>query len=244
MTDNIPKLLQDAINENTYDIDVITKNLKLPWLKLDLKFDQPTDKDINELITTDDWRKKWNFTGLEKNAYQVKNWNGDILFGPKDLQNFLKMSHDLEHDHDEDGKCRLFRNKIEYDWYVDSNNFTRQQVEKLLPDVNDINLVNSYILPPGGYVFPHRDYAIDKMGLAKLYVAIKWSEGNIFGQYGCGNIPVNEGDIFLINNYTLPHWVYNGSKENRIVIDISANLKSPNIKESIIRAFKNNYRSH
>ena len=66
MTDNIPKLLQDAINENTYDIDVITKNLKLPWLKLDLKFDQPTDKDINELIATDDWRNKWNFTGLEK----------------------------------------------------------------------------------------------------------------------------------------------------------------------------------
>ncbi len=65
-----------------------------------------------------------------------------------------------------------------------------------------------------------------------------WGDGNIFGQYGCGNIPINEGDIFLINNYTLPHWVYNGSKENRIVINISANLNSPNIKESIIRAFK------
>ena len=89
-----------------------------------------------------------------------------------------------------------------------------------------------------GYVFPHRDYAIDNMGLAKIYVALKWSKDNIFGMYGCGNIPINEGDVFLLNNYTLPHWVYNGSNEDRVVIDISANLHSPMIKQKIIDAFK------
>ena len=56
--------------------------------------------------------------------------------------------------------------------------------------------------------------------------------------YGCGELPVTQGDVFLINNYSLPHWVYNGSDENRIVLDISANLHSPIIKQKIIDAFK------
>ena len=32
--------------------------------------------------------------------------------------------------------------------------------------------------------------------------------------YGCGDVPIKQGDVFLVNNYTLPHWVYNGSNDN------------------------------
>ena len=81
------------------------------------------------------------------------------------------------------------------------------------------------------------------MGLAKIYVALKWSKDNVFGMYGCGDIPIREGDVLLLNNYTLPHWVYNGSKEDRIVIDISANLHSPIIKNKIIEAFRKAFAS-
>ena len=67
---NIPKLLQDAMLGNTYDIDVITKHLKLPWLKLDIKFDLPTDTEVQQLISPDDWRKKWQFPDTDA-SYQV-----------------------------------------------------------------------------------------------------------------------------------------------------------------------------
>jgi len=237
-TDKLPKLLKDAIEKNAYDIEIITKKLKLPWLKLDLNFGSWTNKDCEILYSSDDWRTKWQFPDAEKNSYQVKNWQGKILFGPADFQKFLELSRAQEHDHDEDSKCRKYRTKLEYCWY--STNSVTEKIKQLIPD-DDLNLVNSYILPPGGYVFPHRDYAIDDMGLAKIYIAVKWSEGNVFGQYGCGNIPIKQGDVFLINNYSLPHWVYNGSNEDRIVVDISANLHSPKIKQSIIKAFKKGF---
>ena len=233
--DDLPKLLKDSIQQNDYDIDVITKHLKLPWLKLDLNFGKWTNDNITELLSQDDWRKQWQTPDIENNSYQVKGWNGKILFGPKNFDEFLKLSKDKQHDHDEDSKCRLFRNKLEYGWFFESN--TKEKIQKIIPD-DDLNLVNSYVLPAGGYIFPHRDYAIDGMGLAKIYIAVRWSEGNLFGMYGCGNINIQQGDVFLINNYTLPHWVYNGSKDDRIVLDISANLHSPLIKQSIVSAFK------
>ena len=55
--------------------------------------------------------------------------------------------------------------------------------------------------------------------------------------YGCGDVPIKQGDVFLVNNYTLPHWVYNGSNDNRVVIDIGANLNSPIIKKLIESSF-------
>ena len=240
MKDNIPKLLKDAITHNEYDIETITKYLKIPWLKLDLKFDTPSQIEIQELLSESDWRKKWKFKGLSDGLYQVKGWHGNIFFGPTDFDQFAEMSSkdSYSHDHDEDSRCRHFRKLVNYSWKVKDNSYIKKQVKKIIPNDDDINLVNSYSLPPGGYVFPHRDYAMDGMGLAKIYVAIKWGKGNLFGMYGCGDIPINEGEVFLLNNYTLPHWVYNGSNEDRIVIDISANLKSPIIKQKIIQAFK------
>ncbi len=231
----IPKLLDDAIKHNTHDIDVITKHLKLPWLKLDLDFGVWSDTDIASLRTSDDWRTKWKFSNGLENSYQVKNWNGRLLFGPEKFEDFLELSNANEHDHDEDSKCRFYREKFKYAWH--ETNTISEKINAVIPD-HDLNLVNSYVLPAGGYVFPHRDYAVDNMGLAKIYIAAKWSDGNVFGQYGCGDIPIKQGDVFLINNYTLPHWVRNGSADDRIVIDISANLHSSKIKDSIIRSFK------
>jgi len=240
MKDKIPKLLKDSIENNHYDIDIITKTLKLPWLKLDIKFEEPQDADLQQIYSNSDWRKKWKFPFLHDNAYQVNQWNGDIFFGPQDWKQFLELNEkEQKHfEHDEDSKCRMFRQKVKYDWYVEDNHYIKQQIKRYIKNDEDLNLVNSYTLPPGGYLFPHRDYAMDGMGLAKIYVALQWDAGNVFGMYGCGNIPIRQGDVFLINNYTLPHWVYNGSNKTRVVIDISANLHSPTIKQEIVSAFK------
>ena len=56
MKDKIPKLLKDAIGENSIDIDIITKKLKIPWLKLDISFDPPSDADIYQLLSNKDWQ--------------------------------------------------------------------------------------------------------------------------------------------------------------------------------------------
>ena len=236
--DKLPKLLRDALQDNTYDVDVITKHLKLPWLKLDIELGTWSDDEIGQLQTSDDWRSQWRFKGLNENAYQVKDWNGKILFGPCDFEKFIDISGQESHDHDEDSKCRHHRHQLEYDWVQPSA--VQERIESIIPREH-LNLVNSYILPKGGYVFPHRDYAIDGMGLAKIYVAARWGDGNRFGMYGCGDIPIKQGDVILLNNYTLPHWVYNGSDTDRLVIDISADLRSPVISDSIVNAFKRTF---
>ena len=66
MTKQIPKLLKDAIEQNSIDIDVLTKHLRIPWLKLDMQF--PT---IDIELSKQDWRKKWKFDLKGENNYQV-----------------------------------------------------------------------------------------------------------------------------------------------------------------------------
>ena len=236
MTKQIPKLLKDAMENNTVDVDVLSKHLKIPWIKLDIKI---TNLDIP--VSTEDWREKWGFKDLNKNSYQVNQWNGNLLFGPTEWQKFLDKANQLGEQIDEDCKCRLFRKQFKYDWYVEKDDVVREAISKIFPDDEDLNLVNTYTLPPGGWLFPHRDYGSDDLGLNKIYAAVKWGKGNVFGMYGCGNIPIQQGDVILLNNYSLPHWVYNGSDEDRIVLDISANLKSKNISEVIQRSFINKF---
>lgn len=241
MKEKMHKLLKDAMGQNHADVDVITKKLKLPWLKLKINFPSIEETYFKKLQTEQDWRKKWQFQSYEQNSYQVKGWHGDFLFGPKPFDKFLeefKTEISKYGKIDEDCICRTFRNKFKFDWHVDENDFIRQWINQLIPD-EDLNIVNTYFLPPGGYVFPHRDYSHDDLSLAKIYIAARWKEGNEFGVYGCGNIPIKETDVFLINNYTLPHWVYNGSNDTRLVIDIGANLNSPKIKKIIEDSFQN-----
>jgi len=235
----LPKLLADAIEHNCVDVDVITKNLKLPWLKLDIKFPTLDYDYLNNLEDTKSWRAKWKFKNIDSNSYQVKGWNGDFLFGPKPFDEFInKVNENKQFEKiDEDSKVKHFRKDFSFDWYVDEHDPIRTWISNLIPK-DDINIVNTYFLPPGGYVFPHRDYSKDNMGLAKVYIAAQWEQGNVFGMYGCGDIPIKQGDVMLINNYTLPHWVYNGSDQKRLVIDIGANLQSPSIKQLSEQAFK------
>ena len=245
MNVKLPALLQDSINRNAPDVDVITKHLKLPWIKLDLKFPALSGNYINNKHQESiNWRHKWNYDTENALGYQVNGWNGNLLFGPADL---LSFTQEIDQDpkwrngqYDEGCRCRMFRHQFDYTWTVDKDDPIRQWVSNLF-DNQDLNLVNTYFLPAGGYVFPHRDYAIDNTALSKLYIAIQWSSGNVLGMYGVGNMPIVEGDVFLLNNYTLPHWVYNGSTNLRMVLDVNANFTSTKIKEIIFNSFKKLY---
>ena len=166
----LPKLLQDVLNHNSVDVKIITETLKLPWLKLNLKFPTITEEQIKNLAEVIDWRKIWDgySENYESSQYQIKEWTGQILFGPKPFAKFFEEStktKDFREKFDEDSKCKFFRKQFNYDWYINNSNIIRTFISEILPD-KDINLVNTYILSPGGYVFPHRDYSIDNVGLA------------------------------------------------------------------------------
>jgi hypothetical protein len=241
MNDKLPHILDQCLAYNEPDIDIITNRLKLPWLKLNLAAPQVSTDYIDAIETrAGSWRAKWQYD-YEHIAYQVKGWNGNMLFGPTDMAAFVQDINArpewANNRYDEDCQCKFFRNQFDFGWQVDHTDPIRQWVSALIPD-QDINLVNTYFLPPGGFVFPHRDYSAFKDGLAKIYIPVQWDQGSRFGMYGLGDIPLASGDVFLINNYSLPHWVYNGSDQRRMVISIGANLRSPILSRLIIDSFR------
>lgn len=245
MNDNLPELLKQCMDLNEPSVDIITNKLKLPWLKLDLNFSNTLGDEYVQKLQAEEasWRALWK-TDFDHIKYQVKGWNGAFLFGPKNFSNFLSAVADnkefSENLYDEDCQCKFFRKNFDFEWKVDSTDQIRKWVSDFIPD-HDLNIVNTYVLPPGGYVFPHRDYSYHGAGLAKIYIPVRWEAGSVFGIYGVGNMPLSSGDVFLINNYTLPHWVYNGSNSHRVVISIGADLDSPKlsklIKESFAKTF-------
>lgn len=241
--DNIPELLKQCIDLNEPSIDIIANKLKLPWLKLNLNFSGTLDNDYVQQLQAEDtsWRAIWQ-TDFDHIKYQVNGWNGSFLFGPENFLDFLSAVSDnkefFENSYDEDCQCKFFRKNFNFEWKVNPQDQIRKWVSDLIPDC-DLNIVNTYVLPPQGYVYPHRDYSYHGSGLAKIYIPVQWEAGSVFGMYGVGNMPLSNGDAFLINNYSLPHWVYNGSDSHRVVISIGANLESPKLSRLIKESFVN-----
>jgi len=234
-----PKLIEELSNNNQFDLDHYLDS-GVPWTKLNIDvpvFDQTVFDQAVEQSTN--WRQQWLFTNANEHIevdYQIKEWNGQVLFGPADWDTWVKFAADKQKANDEDRLCMLHRNDFEFEWRLNDDHPIRKFVEKLFPNPQDINIVNFYVLPPGGYLFPHVDPTQGDRALNKIYIPLKWSEGNEFGFYKWGNLPIVENNAYLINNYRYAHWVLNRSNESRVVLDIGANLHT--IKDLIEDSFK------
>jgi len=236
---NFPKYIEDCSTQNVLKLDTLLDS-GMPWLKLNI--DVPDFEDTvfeTAVAQSTDWRSQWasssKYANIDSNL--VKEWNGQLLFGPSDWDSWLDIYLNTKGS-DEDEMCKRFRNELEFSWRLDEHHPIRQFVESVFPDPLDINIVNFYVLPPGGFLFPHTDPSIGNKSLNKLYIPLRWAEGNEFGFYGWGNMPVQQGNVYLINNYRYAHWVLNRSNEPRVVLDIGSNLKS--IKQIIIDSFHAN----
>jgi hypothetical protein len=235
-----PKLIEEVSHHYQFELDHCL-NSGIPWIKLKIEvpeFDQTVFDDAVNQSTN--WREQWEFTNKQENIeidYQIKKWNGQVLFGPSDWNAWMKLVSGDNKKNDEDRLCMIHRNNFDFNWRLEPNHPIRTFVESIFPNQKDINLVNFYVLPPGGYLFPHVDPCEAHSGLNKVYVALKWKEGNEFGFYKWGNAPIVERSAYLINNYRYAHWVLNRSNEPRVVLDIGANLYS--IKDLIEESFKN-----
>jgi hypothetical protein len=232
-----PKLLEDVSKENAFDLNNFLES-GIPWIKLNIDVPEFAQQVFDEAVAqSSDWRKQWFFSNETKSIevdYQVNNWNGSLLFGPTDWNKWQAIVESDSDANDADHLCLIHRKSLNFEWRLDAAHPIRQFVEKIFPNVEDINIVNFFVLPPGGYLFPHIDPTVGTRALNKIYIPLSWKEGNEFGFYKWGNAPFVESRAYLINNYSNVHWVLNRSSEPRIVLDIGANLYSIHdlIKES------------
>lgn len=235
-----PKLLEDVSQNNRLELNTILTS-GLPWLRLKIPVPHFSDETIHEAIEqSTNWRDKWQ--DVESN-YQVREWNGSLLFGPEDFAEFsehVRNDDQYGHSDDYDRMCMINRQRFKFGWRINEDHPIRKFVNSIFPNDADINIVNYFTSPPGGYLFPHLDPTSSEKSLNKLYVPLKWSEGNEFGFYRWGNMPVEEGNAYLINNYSHVHWVVNRSNQDRVVLAIGANLsKIENlIKDSFLWPWK------
>ena len=233
-----PKLIEEISHNNEFDLDNFLDS-GIPWVKLNIDvpaFDQAVfDQAVKQ---STNWRQQWLFTNDQENIeidYQINQWNGQVLFGPSDWTAWMNLVAGDNKKNDEDRLCMIHRNNFDFDWRLNTDHPIRQFVESVFPNQQDINIVNFYVLPPGGYLFPHIDPCESAKALNKIYIPLQWSEGNEFGFYKWGNAPMVERTAYLINNYRYVHWVLNRSNEPRVVLDIGANLHA--IKDLIKESF-------
>jgi len=235
-----PKFIEDCSRENRLKLNTLLSS-GLPWLKLNIpvpKFDIDVYNSAVEQST--DWRSQWaantKYRNIDNNL--VRQWNGQLLFGPSDWDNWLDIYTNVNGS-DEDEMCKRYRHELDFSWRLRQGHPIRNFVEEIFPNPLDINIVNFYVLPPGGYLFPHTDPTVGPKALNKLYIPLQWTEGNEFGFYEWGNMPVEQGNVYLVNNYRYAHWVLNRSNQSRIVLDIGSNLNS--IEQIIIESFYANH---
>jgi hypothetical protein len=100
--------------------------------------------------------------------------------------------------------------------------------------ITDIKMLFIGILPPGGYIAPHKDRQTPKSQSNdsdyNLYIPMAWQAGNYFKFNGGGII--KDGRPFLINNMDYVHSLVNTSTsdQDRIVIGIKLSIeKNPNL---------------
>lgn len=232
MNKKFPKLIEQLHQHNEFDLDKFT-HCGIPFIRLDLEVPEIEDRVFNQTVDAcKSWRNQWN---MVPDNYQVKEWNGSVLFGPSDWNTWMNtVSADLKtFEYDEDGLCKKHRHSQEFVWSVEESNPLRQWVNTFYQD-QDLHLVNVYNIPPGGYLFPHIDNNPNPH-LNKIYIALRWPEGNHFGFNGFGEMPVSDCSAWLINNYRYSHWVYNDSNEDRLVMAVAGDLHS--IKDLIHRSW-------
>jgi hypothetical protein len=224
MNKTFPNLIQQIHEHHKFDLDKFL-SCGIPFIKLAVDVPDIDEAEFKRIeADVYDWRTKW---GMVQDNYQTNQWNGTILFGPTDWEKWMLTIEEKgkKLEYDEDALAGLYRHTQPFEWTVPENNVLRNWVSKIFPDDNNINMVNIYTLPPGGWLFPHIDNNPNPR-LNKIYVTLNWPEGNYFGFNGFGNMPVQGKSAWLINNYRYSHWVYNDSDETRLVMAVAANLSS------------------
>ena len=85
------------------------------------------------------------------------------------------------------------------------------------------------VLPPGGFIYPHRDFDTAKQnndsyqeykGCTQLYIPVYWPKDNYIKFADAGILNFESGQSVVINSDYYSHCLVNNSDQNRIVIGV------------------------
>jgi len=234
-----PEILEVVSKENKPELTSILQ-MGLPWMKLNTTCPEFSDKTITEAIAeSSDIRSKLKMVQKDAN-YQIRNWDGNMYFGPANLNELVDLNNQDKakngYTNDINATAKLHRNDIEFKWHVNEDHVFRKWINSWIDDI-DLNIVNTFVFPPGGFLFPHADTNSEPWGLDRIYIPLRHPKGTEFGFFKFGNMPANEREMWLIDQYTHIHWAMNRSNLPKITLAIGCNLKS--IEETIISSFMN-----
>lgn len=192
-------------------VDRSTPVSQLPYYPIDLPLDQEKKQlALNEIIDARNWIE------LHKHQIAQSQYNSDE-FNVDPSKEWVRLY--------------LVRNG---ETIVNSKKFPALYDFLDSMGATDIKLLFIGILPPGGYIAPHKDRQTPKTQIIdsdyNLYIPMAWQPGNYFKLNGGGII--KDGRPFLINNMDYVHSLVNTSTsdQDRIVIGIKLPIeKNPNL---------------
>jgi len=91
-------------------------------------------------------------------------------------------------------------------------------------------------LRPDGYLTPHRDINVNTQPLRYFWIPLNYPEGSKLGIYPMGEISINLGSIYLLNQRNYVHSVANFGKENRYILNGMFKLPTSVSFESYVRS--------
>lgn len=181
--------------------DWISDNTGLPWLKLDFKIPWESFLEDVQKIQKDEWINY-------RDIYSNNKWHAVVLHGfenkPMTASDY-GIGDDVPREWTTLGhKCKNIKSFIDNEC-----KFKFQERTRIMR------------LDPGGEIFLHHD-RLDQSGpltkeisrLSTLHFVITNPEGMIFDIPHWGNIPLNNGDVFLFDN-KWEHQLKNNSNEPR-----------------------------
>jgi hypothetical protein len=93
------------------------------------------------------------------------------------------------------------------------------------------------VMKPGAYVSPHRDISFSKSPLNYVWIPLNYPAGSHFGVFPKGEIEINLGSVYLLNQENFPHAVANDSNEYRYVL--AGWLDMPHVTKNFLDLAKN-----
>jgi len=213
--ETFPKLIKDFFHydfnfyvEKKIEKSELYGNGKIPYFQFDYEYDKEAlCKELHdnyEYLVQQEFIKPYqldyNKTDEQSNFDSNLNWRTIYSYLPK-KQNSLD------------------------DFTLDKNRFPL-----LFDFYKQLPLTNIYvsfigILPPGGYIAPHKDQreGVLPHGCTQLYFALNPSDDHYFKLNGVGSIPLNEKTT-VVNNQNYTHAVINQGTKMRYAIGIFCDI--------------------
>jgi len=179
----------------------------VPIVEIPIKLD--TESILSDIITNGEFnphvRPKFNFEKIDR----ISNWHKAHLYQTEDIEQYRY--------------CTNLSEKILGDEVLPAINVDQKMHRSFIDQLDKIGLVLKWChimqLGPGGYLTPHRDLNSNQHPLNYFWIPLNWPEGSKLGVYPIGEVKINLGSIYLLNQKNYVHSVANFGNQNRYILN-------------------------